>query len=45
MHWQETVCDMIGKVLAVPLQPGKNGLTLSNIGMKERLSELEFYFP
>jgi exodeoxyribonuclease V beta subunit len=36
---------MIGKVLAVPLQPGKNGLTLSSIGMKDRLSELEFYFP
>ena len=45
IHWQETVCDMIGKVLAVPLQPGKNGLTLSSIGMKDRLSELEFYFP
>jgi exodeoxyribonuclease V beta subunit len=44
-HWQETVCEMIGKVLAAPLQPGENGLTLSNIGMKDRLSELEFYFP
>ncbi|MGA2957941.1 MAG: exodeoxyribonuclease V subunit beta, partial [Thermodesulfobacteriota bacterium] len=45
MHWQETIYDMIGKVLAVPLQSGENGLTLSRIGMKDRLSELEFYFP
>jgi exodeoxyribonuclease V beta subunit len=45
MHWQETVCEMIGKVLAAPLQSGENGLTLSRIGMKDRLSELEFYFP
>jgi exodeoxyribonuclease V beta subunit len=45
MKWQETLCDMIGKVLAVPLLPGKNGLTLSSVTMKDRLSELEFYFP
>ena len=45
MHWQETVCEMIGKVLAAPLQPGENGLTLSRIGKIDRLSELEFYFP
>ncbi len=44
-HWHETVCQMIGKVLAVPLQSGENGLTLSRIGKKDRLSELEFYFP
>ena len=45
IHWQETVCEMIGKVLAAPLQPGENGLTLSKIGKVDRLSELEFYFP
>ena len=45
MKWQETLCDMIGKVLAVPLLPGTNGLTLSSVTMKDRLSELEFYFP
>jgi len=45
MHWQETVCEMIGKVLAAPLQSGENGLTLSRIGKIDRLSELEFYFP
>ena len=45
IHWQQAVCEMIGKVLAVPLQLGENGLTLSRVGMKDRLSELEFYFP
>jgi exodeoxyribonuclease V beta subunit len=45
MKWEETLCDMIDKVLAVPLLPGKNGLTLSSVTMKDRLSELEFYFP
>ena len=45
MKWQETLCDMISKVLAVPLLPGKNGLTLSSVTMKDRLSELQFYFP
>ncbi len=44
-HWQETVCEMVQKVLAAPLQMEKNGLTLSCIEMKDRLTELEFYFP
>ena len=45
MKWQETLCDMIGKVLAVPLLTGTNSLTLSSVTMKDRLSELQFYFP
>ncbi len=36
---------MIGRVLAAPLQPGADGLTLSRVGKKDRLTELEFYFP
>jgi exodeoxyribonuclease V beta subunit len=32
-------------VLAAPLLPGANGLTLPRAGKKDRLSELEFYFP
>lgn len=43
--WQETVAQMIGRVLAAPLQPEANGLTLSRIGKKDKLCELEFYFP
>ena len=45
MKWQETLCDMIRKVLAVPLLPETNGLTLSSVTLKDRLSEFEFYFP
>jgi len=36
---------MIRKVLRASLPPERNGLTLSSITMKDRLSELEFYFP
>jgi exodeoxyribonuclease V beta subunit len=44
-EWGETVEKMIGRVLAAPLQPGVDGLTLSRVGKKDRLTELEFYFP
>ncbi len=44
-EWQDTVAQMIGRVLAAPLQPGANGLTLSIVGKKDKLIELEFYFP
>jgi exodeoxyribonuclease V beta subunit len=43
--WQETVCKMIANVVAAPLHPEIKGLTLSTICKKDRLSELEFYFP
>jgi len=43
--WQETICETMGKVLSVPLMSEPKSLTLSSIGMKDRLSELEFYFP
>ena len=40
--FDEIVCEMVRKVLNVPLQPG---LTLAGIDRKARLPELEFYFP
>lgn len=43
--WQKTVCDMIQKVLSVPLIPGNMGFTLSHVQNEDRLNELEFYFP
>jgi exodeoxyribonuclease V beta subunit len=43
--WQEAVAQMIGRVLAAPLQPDSNGFTLSRIGKKDKVSELEFYLP
>jgi exodeoxyribonuclease V beta subunit len=43
--WRETICNMIRRVLTVPLKPDKSGFTLSRIGNQDRLNELEFYFP
>jgi exodeoxyribonuclease V beta subunit len=45
LHWQETLCQMLRKVLSAPLLPGRRDFTLSRLTMKDRLSELEFYFP
>ncbi len=44
-HWRDTIYDMIMKVLTVPLDPESKDLRLSCIPNKERLNELEFYFP
>jgi exodeoxyribonuclease V beta subunit len=43
--WQETIFDMIKKVLSVPLHPDQKNLTLSSIPESNKVSELEFYFP
>lgn len=43
--WQETLCHMIQKMLSVPLDPERSDFTLSRIRNKDRLNELEFYFP
>ncbi|MFO8164761.1 MAG: exodeoxyribonuclease V subunit beta [Desulfatiglandales bacterium] len=43
--WQETLCDMIHKVLSVPLEPERNDFTLSQIPNHDRLNELGFYYP
>ncbi len=44
-QWQETISEMIGRVVCSPLQPGAEGPALSAIGKEDRLNELEFYFP
>jgi exodeoxyribonuclease V beta subunit len=43
--WQETICDMIQKVLSVPLEPERSDFTLSRIRSQDRINELGFYFP
>ena len=43
--WQEALCDMIQKVLSVPLDLDRRYFTLSRIRNQDRLNELEFYFP
>ncbi len=42
--WQEAVCGMLGDLLAVELAPGGGGC-LGTLSGRERLNELEFYFP
>jgi exodeoxyribonuclease V beta subunit len=43
--WQETLYDLINKVLSVPLEPERIDFTLSHIRSQDRINELEFYFP
>jgi exodeoxyribonuclease V beta subunit len=43
--WLETVCDMVDKVLKVPLDPKRDDFSFSKVGNEDRLNELEFYFP
>ncbi len=43
--WNETICRMIKNTLTVPLEPDQKGFTLSNISNKDRLNEMEFYYP
>jgi exodeoxyribonuclease V beta subunit len=43
--WTETLFRMIQQVLSVPLIPDRNDFTLSRIDNKDRINELEFYFP
>ncbi len=41
-EWKDSVCEMIQKVLAAPLKPD---LRLSSVGLKDRINEMEFYYP
>lgn len=43
--WQTPVCAMINKVLSMPLEVNKTILTLSSVQCKDRIIEMEFYFP
>jgi exodeoxyribonuclease V beta subunit len=45
LTWQETIYDMIQKVLSVPLEPERSDFTLSHIPSQDRINELGFYFP
>ena len=44
-YWQDTLCTMIRKVLAAPLNPSVPGLRLSGVPPACCLRELGFYFP
>ncbi|MBW2031343.1 MAG: exodeoxyribonuclease V subunit beta, partial [Deltaproteobacteria bacterium] len=43
--WLDVVCEMIHKVVSLPLDPRDEGLCLSKIPNQDRLNELGFYFP
>jgi exodeoxyribonuclease V beta subunit len=43
-HWRDTLCDMIGRVIDMPLEPGRD-VRLSALGREDCLHELSFTFP
>jgi len=43
--WRDVVCDMINNVLSIPLEIKTEALTLSSVHCKDRLNEMEFYYP
>ena len=45
LSWLEIVCDMVDKVLRVPLDAEEPDFCFSRVRMEDRLNELEFYFP
>jgi exodeoxyribonuclease V beta subunit len=43
--WQKPVCAMVDNVLSVPLCINKTTLMLSSVECRNRINEMEFYFP
>lgn len=43
--WRDVVCDMTNKVLSIPLKIKTEALTLSSVQLKDRINEMEFYYP
>ena len=43
--WRDSLCSMFARNLAAPLLPDRPDLSLSRIERRDRLNELEFYFP
>jgi exodeoxyribonuclease V beta subunit len=44
-EWLDVVCEMIRKVLETPLQQDRDDLRLRSVSNRERLNEVQFYFP
>ncbi len=44
-QWQETILWLIKNVLKSPMNSDNTTFSLSDIGIKDRINELEFYFP
>jgi exodeoxyribonuclease V beta subunit len=43
--WQDTILDMVKKVMNVQVSRSQPDFMLRNISLNDRISELEFYFP
>ena len=43
--WRDTVCHMITRVLSIPLEIRTEAFTLSSVQCKNRINEMEFYYP
>jgi len=43
--FDEVVCEMIRKIVSVPLEIAQPDFTLSRVTPAARLQEMEFYFP
>ena len=43
--WQTPVCTMINRTLSIPLEINTTTITLSSVQCKDRINEMEFYFP
>ncbi|MDY6967576.1 MAG: exodeoxyribonuclease V subunit beta [Spirochaetota bacterium] len=43
--WKDVICKMVNSVLSAPLAEDRSDFILRNIGKRDRLNELEFYFP
>ncbi|MBW2606091.1 MAG: exodeoxyribonuclease V subunit beta [Deltaproteobacteria bacterium] len=45
LKWKNVVCDMINNVISTPLFTDRTNFLLSSISGKDRINEMEFYFP
>jgi exodeoxyribonuclease V beta subunit len=45
INWQDTIIEILKKVLTARLSSNSDSFSLSQIESKSRLNELEFYFP
>ena len=43
--WREPLCSMIRDVLEVNLDPARPDFSLSQVGPRDRINEMEFYYP
>jgi len=43
--WRDSLCSMLARIFAAPLLSYRRDLSLSRIERRDRLNELEFYFP